>query len=208
MPRSTASPVLKAKPLRPSRLRYVARPWTLVAAFGSWHSPRLLDRCLRCRRTAGPGRWRRWRVPRPSPMSPAAITPATRTCGTAGRSTGGTARAMSGRSTTARSTRHDQDVQASITFTPRAERVMRDFDLKVEFGISAGANGGIHYRSRLLMAPRKGSIANPLGTPMPPITPFGRGMASRRSWPAWRREPGSAVAHPRTPRRDFRTRGR
>jgi len=52
--------------------------------------------------------------------------------------------------------------------------VMRDFDLKVEFKISAaGANGGIQYRSRLLMAPRKGSIANPLGNPMPAgITTF------------------------------------
>lgn len=52
--------------------------------------------------------------------------------------------------------------------------VMRDFDLKVEFKISAmGANGGIQYRSRLLMAPRKGSIENPLGSPMPAgITTF------------------------------------
>jgi hypothetical protein len=51
---------------------------------------------------------------------------------------------------------------------------MRDFDLKVEFKISAtGANGGIQYRSRLLMAPRKGSVANPLGSPMPAgITTF------------------------------------
>ena len=46
--------------------------------------------------------------------------------------------------------------------------VMRDFDLKVEFKISAdGANGGIQYRSRLLMAPHKGSMQNPLGAPMP-----------------------------------------
>ena len=52
--------------------------------------------------------------------------------------------------------------------------VMRDFDLKVEFRISAtGANGGIQYRSRLLMAPHKGSIENPLGTLMPSgITTF------------------------------------
>jgi len=52
--------------------------------------------------------------------------------------------------------------------------VMRDFDLKVEFKISAtGANGGIQYRSRLLMAPHKGSIDNPLGSPMPAgITTF------------------------------------
>ena len=45
--------------------------------------------------------------------------------------------------------------------------VMKDFDLKVEFKISAkGANGGIQYRGRLLMAPHKGSIDNPLGSPM------------------------------------------
>jgi hypothetical protein len=52
--------------------------------------------------------------------------------------------------------------------------VMKDFDLKVEFKISAmGANGGIQYRSRLLMAPHKGSIDNPLGSPMPAgITTF------------------------------------
>ena len=52
--------------------------------------------------------------------------------------------------------------------------VMGDFDLKVEFKISAtGANGGIQYRSRLLMAPHKGSIANPLGVPLPAgITTF------------------------------------
>lgn len=55
-----------------------------------------------------------------------------------------------------------------------ANAVMRDFDLKVEFKISAaGANGGIQYRSRLLMAPHKGSIANPLGNPLPAgITTF------------------------------------
>jgi 3-keto-disaccharide hydrolase len=52
--------------------------------------------------------------------------------------------------------------------------VMKDFDLKVEFKISAsGANGGIQYRSRLLMAPHKGSIQNPLGSPLPSgITTF------------------------------------
>jgi hypothetical protein len=48
------------------------------------------------------------------------------------------------------------------------DAVMKNFDLKVEFRISAGgANGGIQYRSRLLMAPRKGSIQNPLGSPLP-----------------------------------------
>ena len=46
--------------------------------------------------------------------------------------------------------------------------VMRDFDLKVEFKISAtGANGGIQYRSRMLYAPHSGSIQDPLGKPMP-----------------------------------------
>ena len=55
-----------------------------------------------------------------------------------------------------------------------AGAVMRDFDLKVEFRISAtGANGGIQYRSRLLMPPHNGSIQNPLGSPMPQgITTF------------------------------------
>ena len=58
--------------------------------------------------------------------------------------------------------------------------VMRDFDFKVEFKISAmGANGGIQYRSRLLMAPHKGSIQNPLGTPMPSgITTFQGAVAA------------------------------
>lgn len=46
--------------------------------------------------------------------------------------------------------------------------VMKDFDLKVEFRISAeGANGGIQYRSRLLHAAHGGSIADPLGKPLP-----------------------------------------
>ena len=58
--------------------------------------------------------------------------------------------------------------------------VMRDFDFKVEFKISAmGANGGIQYRSRLLMAPHKGSIQNPLGNPMPSgITTFQGAVAA------------------------------
>src|SRR5262245_47974225 len=52
--------------------------------------------------------------------------------------------------------------------------VMSDFDLKVEFKISAtGANGGIQYRSRMLYAPHSGSIQDPLGKPMPAgITTF------------------------------------
>ena len=87
---------------------------------------------------------------------------------------------------------------------------MRDFDLKVEFKISAtGANGGIQYRSRLLMAPHKGSIENPLGTPMPPgITTFlaavKAGLAERA--PAR----GNAPAAPswRIRRSDSRIRGR
>jgi hypothetical protein len=46
--------------------------------------------------------------------------------------------------------------------------VMRDFTLKVEFKISAaGANGGIQYRSRLLHPAYRGSIADPLGKPLP-----------------------------------------
>jgi hypothetical protein len=80
--------------------------------------------------------------------------------------------------------------------------VMRDFDLKVEFKISAtGANGGIHYRSRLLMAPHKGSIANPLGNPMPAgITTFlaavKAGVAERA--PARGGAPGNAPANAST----------
>ena len=46
--------------------------------------------------------------------------------------------------------------------------VMRDFDLKVEFKLSArGANGGIQYRSRLLHAAHGGSIDDPLGAKLP-----------------------------------------
>jgi hypothetical protein len=46
--------------------------------------------------------------------------------------------------------------------------VMRDFTLKVEVKLSAtGANGGIQYRSRLLHPAHSGSIADPLGKPLP-----------------------------------------
>ena len=46
--------------------------------------------------------------------------------------------------------------------------VMKDFDLKVEFKISAsGANGGIQYRSRLLHVAHGGSIQDPLGKNLP-----------------------------------------
>jgi hypothetical protein len=46
--------------------------------------------------------------------------------------------------------------------------VMRDFTLKVEVKMSAtGANGGIQYRSRLLHPAHGGSIADPLGKPLP-----------------------------------------
>ena len=46
--------------------------------------------------------------------------------------------------------------------------VMRDFTLKVEAKLSAtGANGGIQYRSRLLHPAHGGSIADPLGRPLP-----------------------------------------
>jgi hypothetical protein len=45
---------------------------------------------------------------------------------------------------------------------------MRDFTLKVEVKLSAtGANGGIQYRSRLLHPAHGGSIADPLGKPLP-----------------------------------------
>jgi hypothetical protein len=46
--------------------------------------------------------------------------------------------------------------------------VMRDFTLKIEVKLSAaGANGGIQYRSRLLHRAHGGSIADPLGKPLP-----------------------------------------
>jgi len=46
--------------------------------------------------------------------------------------------------------------------------VMRDFTLKVEVKMSAtGANGGIQYRSRLLHPAHGGSIADPMGKPLP-----------------------------------------
>ena len=46
--------------------------------------------------------------------------------------------------------------------------VMRDFMLKVEVKLSAtGANGGVQYRSRLLHPAHGGSIADPLGKPLP-----------------------------------------
>jgi hypothetical protein len=46
--------------------------------------------------------------------------------------------------------------------------IMRDFTLKVEVKLSAsGANGGIQYRSRLLHPAHGGSIADPLGKPLP-----------------------------------------
>jgi hypothetical protein len=58
--------------------------------------------------------------------------------------------------------------------------VMKDFDLKVEFKISAeGANGGIQYRSRLLHAAHGGSIADPMGKPLPAgITTMAQAVAA------------------------------
>jgi hypothetical protein len=48
------------------------------------------------------------------------------------------------------------------------DAVMRDFTLKVEVKLSAtGANGGIQYRSRLLHPAHGGSLADPLGKPLP-----------------------------------------
>ena len=78
--------------------------------------------------------------------------------------------------------------------------VMRDFDFKVEFKISAmGANGGIQYRSRLLYAPHKGSIENPLGNAMPRgITTFQAAIAAGIAEPAPARgnPPGGGNAPP------------
>ena len=58
--------------------------------------------------------------------------------------------------------------------------VMRDFTLKVEVKLSAtGANGGIQYRSRLLHPAHGGSIADPLGKPLPAnITTMAQAVAA------------------------------
>jgi hypothetical protein len=46
--------------------------------------------------------------------------------------------------------------------------ILRDFTLKVEVKLSAtGANGGIQYRSRLLHPAHGGSLADPMGKPLP-----------------------------------------
>ena len=58
--------------------------------------------------------------------------------------------------------------------------VMRDFTLKVEVKLSAtGANGGIQYRSRLLHPAHGGSVADPLGKPLPAsITTMAQAVAA------------------------------
>ena len=74
--------------------------------------------------------------------------------------------------------------------------VMRDFTLKVEVKLSAsGANGGIQYRSRLLHPAHGGSIADPLGKPLPAnITTMAEAVAAGITaapaagrWAGWRR---------------------
>jgi hypothetical protein len=91
--------------------------------------------------------------------------------------------------------------------------VMRDFTLKVEVKLSAtGANGGIQYRSRLQHPVRGGSIADPLGKPLPanittmaeaiaagiiaPPAPRGGGAGGRGGG---RAAGGAAAAAPATP---------
>jgi hypothetical protein len=86
--------------------------------------------------------------------------------------------------------------------------VMRDFTLKVEVKLSAtGANGGIQYRSRLLHPAHGGSIAEPLGRPLPAnittmeqavaagitAAPAARGGGARGNAPGGGRGPGGAV---------------
>ena len=86
--------------------------------------------------------------------------------------------------------------------------VMRDFTLKVEVRLSAtGANGGIQYRSRLLHPAHGGSIAEPLGRPLPAnittmeqavaagitAAPAARGGGARGNAPGGGRGPGGAV---------------
>ena len=70
----------------------------------------------------------------------------------------------------------DGTIHADTTKTPGQHHihyvgpgaVMRDFTLKVEVKLSAtGANGGVQYRSRLLHPAHGGSIADPLGKPLP-----------------------------------------
>jgi len=74
--------------------------------------------------------------------------------------------------------------------------VMRDFDLKVEFKISAqGANGGIQYRSRLLHAARGGSIQDPLGARLPAsVTTFAQAIEAGITRPQPPRGGGAAPA--------------
>ncbi|HEY1304363.1 MAG TPA: DUF1080 domain-containing protein [Vicinamibacterales bacterium] len=76
--------------------------------------------------------------------------------------------------------------------------VMHDFDIKVEFKISAtGANGGIQYRSRLLYAPHNGSIENPLGKDMPKgVTTLQAAIAAGLAEPVPSRGGGPANAPP------------
>jgi hypothetical protein len=71
----------------------------------------------------------------------------------------------------------DGTLHADTTKTPGQHHIhytgpnalMKDFDLKVEFKISAtGANGGIQYRSRLLHVAHGGTMENPAGKPTPP----------------------------------------
>ncbi|MEO8484439.1 MAG: DUF1080 domain-containing protein [Acidobacteriota bacterium] len=60
------------------------------------------------------------------------------------------------------------------------DAVMKDFDLKVEFKISAtGANGGIQYRSRMLHTVHGGTMADPMGKPTPAgITTMAQAVAA------------------------------
>jgi hypothetical protein len=81
--------------------------------------------------------------------------------------------------------------------------IVKDFDLRVEFKMSAtGANGGIQYRSRLLHASHGGSIDNPLGKALPAgITTFDQAVAAGlASQPAPRGGgPGAAGGRPGGP---------
>ena len=77
---------------------------------------------------------------------------------------------------------------------------MRDFTLKVEVKLSAtGANGGIQYRSRLLHPAHGGSIADPLGKPLPAnITTMDQAVAAGiTAAPAPRGGGPGAAARPR-----------
>ena len=80
--------------------------------------------------------------------------------------------------------------------------IVRDFTLKVEVKLSAtGANGGIQYRSRLLHPAHGGSIADPVGKPLPTsITTMAEAVAAGITAPPAARGGGPPGGPPGGPR--------